>query len=519
MNRAFFAIFTTAFLCVSAVCSAASLAEKIALARHLADEAAAGKAPEGRVLTNDFDFDAELRKFRASAKFRYSEVAPEDSDITELSPAGKPQSEDSAMPEAPRRPPFETASKSAGNAEKPQPPAKKTSDKPVVDTTKNFVNGYYVPRLGDDEKTAEKAVDERKKLAELAAAAPRVYSYETRLFSIVSDDYNAHSTATGTIAKFERAALEYIGGAKGDFPLRRKILVQIFTDKSLEIASGYKMSFSPDGGATITFKFAKDLPLETYCRATAECLLAKIAYERGGESAARNVPLWLKSAFATAFERSVRFGVARDTAAVAAENPPPLPAEVFATTALSPEKSAAAYWTLAAVAKASKDKNALARFVGAALAGETPEKLSKRIEALKPQNFDFATWWRCLVSGEIYARLGGVYSPRRSADEIARLAVLQVDTTDGGRTGVPFEKLFDLREDYSETVKLRLLEIKVAFSNINPLYHNALVELGRLYEAVSDGDAEAFGESKKRFLDEFKNARNKSEIVKSMMEK
>ena len=517
MNRAVFAVFAAAFFCASSICSAASLAEKIALARHLADEAAAGKAPEGRVLTNDFDFDAELRKFRASAKFRSSEVVPEDSDITELSPAGRPQSEEVVKPEEPRKSPSETATKPAENAE--QPPAKKTSDKPVVDTTKNFVNGYYVPRLGDDEKTAEKAVDERKKLAELAAAAPRVYSYETRLFSIVSDDYNAHSTATGTIAEFERAALEYIGGVKGDFPLRRKILVQIFTDKSLEIASGYKMSFSPDGGATITFKFAKDLPLETYCRATAECLLAKIAYERGGETAARNVPLWLKSAFATAFERAVRFGVARETAAVAAENPPPLPAEVFATTALSPEKSAAAYWTLSAIAKVSRDKNVLARFVGAALAGETPEKLSKRIEALKPQNFDFATWWHCLVSGEVYARLGGVYSPRRSADEIARLAVLQVDTPDGGRTGVPLEKLFDLREDYSEAVKLRLLEIKVAFSNINPLYHNALVELGKLYEAVSDGDAEDFGESKKRFLEEFKNARNRDEIVKSMMEK
>ena len=84
---------------------------------------------------------------------------------------------------------------------------------------------------------------------------------------------------------------------------------------------------------------------------------------------------------------------------------------------------------------------------------------------------------------------------------------------------MPFERLFDSREKYAEAVELRQLEIKVAFSNINPLYHNALVELGRLYEAVSDGDSEAFGESKKRFFDEFKNARNKGEIVKSMMEK
>ena len=519
MNRAFPSVVAMSVFCAASVCGAASLAEKIALARHLADEAAAGKAPEGRVLTNDFDFDAELRKFRASSKYQSSEAAPEDSDITELSPAGKPPREETDAPETEQKPALKTAQQPEQKPETPEAPAKKASDKPVVDTSKNFVNGYYVPRLGDDEKTAEKAVDERRKLAELAAAAPRVYSYETRLFSIVSDNYNAHSTATDTLAKFERTALDYIGGAKGDFPLRRKILVQVFTDKSLETANGYKMAFSPDGGATITFKFEKNLPLETYCRATAECLLAKIAYERGGERAARNVPLWLKSAFATAFEWSVRFGVARDAATVAAANPPPLPAEVFAMNALSPENSAAAYWTLAAVAKASKDKNALSRFVGAALAGESPEKLSKRIEALKPQNFDFATWWRCLITGEIYARLGGVHPPQRSADEIARLAILQVDTPDGGRTGVPFERLFDSREKYAEAVDLRLLEIKVAFSNINPLYHNALVELGRLYEAVSDGDSEAFGESKKRFFDEFKNARNKGEIVKSMMEK
>ena len=45
-----------------------SLAEKIALARRMADEAAEGKAESGRVVNGNFDFNAELAKFRASMR-------------------------------------------------------------------------------------------------------------------------------------------------------------------------------------------------------------------------------------------------------------------------------------------------------------------------------------------------------------------------------------------------------------------------------------------------------------------
>lgn len=60
-------------------------------------------------------------------------------------------------------------------------------------------------------------------------------------------------------------------------------------------------------------------------------------------------------------------------------------------------------------------------------------------------------------------------SPARSAEEVARLAVLQVDSPDG-RTGVPLDSLLGVSD--TDALKLRALEIKVAFANINPVYHN-----------------------------------------------
>jgi hypothetical protein len=47
---------------------ALTLSQKLALARHLADEAAQGKAETGRVLTGDFDFAKELERCRALGK-------------------------------------------------------------------------------------------------------------------------------------------------------------------------------------------------------------------------------------------------------------------------------------------------------------------------------------------------------------------------------------------------------------------------------------------------------------------
>ena len=105
-------------------------------------------------------------------------------------------------------------------------------------------------------------------------------------------------------------------------------------------------------------------------------------------------------------------------------------------------------------------------------------------------------------------------SPARSAEEVARLAVLQVDSPDG-RTGVPLDSLLGVSD--TDALKLRALEIKVAFANINPVYHNSLVSLGKIYEAAAERDSEAFEKARAEFLSDFKNARAVSAEIMRLM--
>ena len=139
------------------------------------------------------------------------------------------------------------------------------------------------------------------------------------------------------------------------------------------------------------------------------------------------------------------------------------------------------------------------------------------MEVFKPSRYEFPLWWRCLITGEIWARIGGVLSVERSASEVARLAVLQVDTQDGQRIGLSVAKLWDARESIPLLIKQRILEVKVALTNINSAYLNALISLGRMYEALEKGEKEDFDTAKKDFILEYQHAQKISREINTLI--
>ncbi len=515
MNRSAAFIFFVAVsvsVCFSDEPPPLTLSEKIALARHLADEAAEGKAETGRVLTGNFDFGEELRKFRAMGKAGTDgEPIPEYSDITarpqDISKAEKSASEESALR-------GETGQK--GQVARRVAEPEKRPEK--IDTSKGFVNGYYMGVVGGDGSEIKEAEATGKALAEREKSAVRIYSYSGRLFELVSDDYEAHSEMIQMVRACEDMIGSYFGYGDEQLVFAKKIALQVSSSKDLKMDGNIGFNIAKNGGATLTVKWGRELGLEDFCSAFSSSVLMKLAFENGGEKASKNVPLWLKVAMSMAFEQRVRFGVSADLALAASKSPPPLPAEVFAADKNYPAFDAHAYWTLVSIEMAAGTGGELQRIMYAALAAEAPEKLSARVSGLMPASYDFALWWRCLITGEIQARLGGVMSLSRSADEIARLAVLQIDSPDSNRVGVRIDDLIKLGESSRDLLELRLLEIKVAFANINPAYHNALLALGRLYEAAADGDGDAFASSKSLFLEEFRLARSISVEIEKLME-
>lgn len=501
----------------------ASLAEKIALARRMADEAAEGKAESGRVVNGNFDFNAELAKFRASMRSEDVSLAVDmsapDDDAQQPAqtqapqPAGKIAAKADAQPEdKPQAATAPTAAASTVADGKTPPPEEQhptAPDKPgskhVVDTEKGFVNGYYVGRLGDGEDDVKRAVELAKKNSD----EPRLYSYDGRLFAVVSDDYSAHSFAIRAVRGCEKLFDAYFANDDGKLSLARKVDLQ-FTGKKTDTPA--RVSVSKNGDVVLTFGWGKNLRLENFASAVAEGLLYKIAFESGGEAAVRRVPFWLKRAMSDIFEQTLRYGVPVEMAERGAKNPPPMPARVFEMDGVSEKSLSHPYWTFISAMRTAKGD--AARFAYAALAGERPQKLESRLRKYAPPSADFGLWWRCVLAGEIYARLGGVMSPARSAEEIARLAVLQVDSPDG-RTGVPLDSLLGVSD--TDALKLRALEIKVAFANINPVYHNSLVSLGKIYEAAAERDSEAFEKARAEFLSDFKNARAVSAEIMRLM--
>jgi len=240
-------------------------------------------------------------------------------------------------------------------------------------------------------------------------------------------------------------------------------------------------------------------------------------------AASEDVPYWMELAMAQAFEQSARFGVAAESAQISADNPPEGALDIFK---YSPEEKIAenikqshSYWTLVSIAKAADDKDELAVFMNASLAENSADKALSRTELLNRSKSGFDLWWRCLITGEIWARLGGVLSPKRSDEDIVRLAVLQVDSAGDKRVGLSDGDVWKYRQYIGKDLELRLLEIKVTLAKINPIYYNCLVSLGEMYEAACEDESAAFDSSKEKFISEFKNARLLSDKAREMLSK
>ena len=63
----------------------------------------------------------------------------------------------------------------------------------------------------------------------------------------------------------------------------------------------------------------------------------------------------------------------------------------------------------------------------------------------------------------------------------------------------------------------RLTEIKIALPRINPLYAEALVDLGRLYEAALDDDEDEFEAASDAFASNLEKADRLSKRARDML--
>ena len=379
-------------------------------------------------------------------------------------------------------------------------PVNPVKPKYVVDTSK-LKNGYYIKDPSPLPQPEENS-------------AP-ILSWSNSAFYLITDDGDCISLARKILEGASSMFYEFETGEGGDIKLGDKIIVQIVTDAE-KYKNAAQYSMDKNGGVTLTVLWNEKLDFAHFCRLVSGALFRKAIYERSGK-VVRECPMWLDEALSVYLQCRVKLGLTGEFADISAENPPRPLKEILGKTAILSEiDSAECFWALKTLERLSSRSGKFWPLL-MKLSAMDPQKSYAEIEKLNPQNFEIV--WNCFISGEIWSRVGGVYNTRASRGEIVRLSFLQAEDTSGEPLGLNPADAWKYRENtlVRYNIERRLMEIKVALPRINPLYAEALVNLGRVFEAALDDDKDEFDDASKAFAEKFAEADKVSDTARKML--
>lgn len=562
MKKFFIAVAVAAYFC-SGIAADLTLAQKLALAKKMADAAAQGKEKSGLVVGGDFDFSKMVEKYRekpvfdtnalpevrtdvaekntadSEADFNKQNIAAAPKEIakpsvllqvrTDISAAksklaksaknlvsasvggstnkttGKEQTPTAGKIQTPlvsnvelaKAPHRESSAKIvSGSAEQ-----KSKKSKYVVDTS-DFKNGYYLPQAKGETLPLPKPVE-------------NISAWSNGAFYLITDDATVISDAKKVLDEVCSMFGEYESGSLLNFKLHDKIVVQIITDKA-KPRNILPYVVDKNGGVTLTVYWDEKLDFAYFCRLISGALYRKVVEERTGRNI-RECPVWLDEALTKALQCRMQFGLIGELAETSAENPPRDLTDTIKIGKIDSLKdSADCFWTLKTIESLAA-RNGKFFTVLLSFANATDEKVLANIKKLRKDNFEAV--WHCTITGEIYSRLGGIYNTKTSREEIMRLMVLQAEDINGEPLGLTPDKVWKYRENglVRYNIERRLLEIKVLFPRINPLYAETLVDLGRVLEAALDDDSDEFATASASFAENYKRAGALAEHARRML--
>ena len=554
--RKFFAIFAIFAISAGAAVAEMSLAEKIKLAKKIADAAAQGREDSGLVVGGGgADLSKLAQKYRDFATDDSSalpevepaqpdEIAqPQPVEVARLQPAAvaeeasakppvaaseekavaavpekkpaaeirQPRADKTPAPEAPQ--PVAQAPKSSEAAAEPQPEIlppvlpeknipknKNPAPKYVVDTS-DFINGHYVPN--------------KSELPEIPQPEAQIVQWSNGAFHLVGESElligKAQKVLDAAVAQFA----DYESGGLEKLKFSDKIAVQLVGDpkKAAEI-SPYAVDKS--GSITITVLWDESLEFPYFCKLVSGALFRKLLLVKYGKTV-RQCPVWLDEAFSVALQCRVKSGRLSEIVETAIQTPPrPLRDILGIEKIASVSDSADCFWALRSIerltARTGKFIPTLAK-----ISQLEPDSAFAEIEKTSPKNFSIR--WNCTVCGEIYSRAGGVRSTKTSREDIMRLAYIQAEDISGEPVGLNPSQVWQFRDNKIVRFNLerRLAEIKIIFPRTNPLYAQTLVELGRILEAALEDDSDEYEDASAAFAENLARADALAETARKML--
>lgn len=119
--------------------------------------------------------------------------------------------------------------------------------------------------------------------------------------------------------------------------------------------------------------------------------------------------------------------------------------------------------------------------------------------------------------GEIYARLSGVKDLKASDSDASYFFTIQKMRKGEPAEIIAGEDIFARRDEIKREISKRIAEIKVELPWTNPIYFNAMVAMGRMYDSAFEGDEGAFKSNLLDAISELKKARSLSQRASELL--
>ena len=550
-------------LCNSLV--AMSLAEKIALAKKMADDGVSGKAESGLVVNSNFNFSDIVKKYRIENKqtdVSILEEQPVDVKKEAIVPQAQIRQEtqkvvDVAKKETPKpslqKPVKEVARKDVSSnvveaksvdkkpqktenklvesiieAEKlsqeadklPLPKVEKTKPKYEVDTS-NFVNGHISTDSAKNEVKTEQKNDKKK---EKETSSEKITEWNNKIFAVYSDDPFAVFTVRDFANEAYNIFTDFYSAGVRPLELSKKIVLKIISNPKNAKSGTMEYSMDKLGNVVLSVAWDEHTDITKFCRLLAGSVLRKAAYEKSAKVPTAS-PYWLDVALGVMLQSKVEFAYTRELAEFSAENHPATLTDVLKFSAnkdFSEKTKADAYWTLRTIerltARSGKFWNLLM-----ALPYLKSENVEQSIKAACNLQNDtiFDARFVCTQTGEIFSRIGGVQSVELTRSEISRLAIIQAEDTSGEPLGLRPSQTWTFRKNsiVADNLDRRIVEIKITLPRANPIYAESLARLGEVFEAIADDDEDAFTKASYAFQSALKKADAIANVAKVLLGK
>ncbi len=295
------------------------------------------------------------------------------------------------------------------------------------------------------------------------------------------------------------------------FSFQNRILVRIYDDKTNADGSSCIAKFDAPN-AYINIVWDENLIHSDLCMALSDMLLKKIVFTYKGGVAHEKIPLWLGLAFAKSLEYNVRPNAIYNSVKEAMRSEPDSLETIlrYDVKNVSNLQKAAlnSYWALR-VLQGVLPSAKFSEFMAIAINSEEVSRQMEYLDVNMSGHGSLSLRWRNATLGELYSRMGGsMMTMEASFAEIKRLLVITYENDEGVLISVSDKDIWEHKDNRRLAVNMqaRILEIKALMLKINSVYFDALLELGRMYQAVLDADEDVFFESKKACLEDFSYA-------------